>query len=111
MQNDFLTLIPEYIPLGIVFYDKEGYLKYANTTAFQMFGTTFEEVLDINIFDDPNIGGEDKALLKKGQDVSFETDYDSDKDNALTAGCSYFMTKPVKKRELIQLLSILLPRV
>lgn len=37
--------------------------------------------------------------------------FDSDKDNALTAGCSYFMTKPVKKRELIQLLSILLPRV
>lgn len=65
----------------------------------------------INIFDGPNIGGEDKALLKKGQNVSFETDYDSDKDNAQTAGRSYFMTKPVKKRELIQLLSILLSQV
>lgn len=40
MQNDFLTLIPEYIPPGIVFCDKS---------------------------------------------------------HALTAGCSYFMTKPIKK--------------
>lgn len=78
MQNDFRTLIPEYIPLGIVFYDKDGYLKYANNTAFQLFGTTFEAVLDINVFEDPNIGAEDKALLKKGQDVAFETDYDFD---------------------------------
>ena len=99
MQNDFLTLIPEYIPLGIVYYDKEGYLKYANATAFQMFGTTFEEVLDINIFDDPNIGGEDKALLKKGQDVSFETDYDFDLcgeqffNTGIKGSRKYFLTK------------------
>ena len=31
--------------------------------------------------------------------------FDSDKDNALAAGCNYFMTKPLKKRELMELLS------
>ena len=43
-----------------------------------MFSTTMEQVLDINIFDDPNITAEDKAELKKGVNVSFETDYDFD---------------------------------
>ena len=27
--------------------------------------------------------------------------FDSDRENALAAGCNHFMTKPVKKRELI----------
>ena len=31
--------------------------------------------------------------------------FDSDKENALAAGCNYFMTKPVKMRELMDLLS------
>lgn len=31
--------------------------------------------------------------------------FDSDKDAALEAGCNYFMTKPLKKRELLELLS------
>ena len=30
--------------------------------------------------------------------------FDSDKDAALAAGCNYFMTKPIKKRELMELL-------
>lgn len=31
--------------------------------------------------------------------------FDSDKDEALAVGCNYFITKPLKKRELIELLS------
>ena len=42
MQNELLSLIPEYLPLGVVFYDKDGYLKYANNVALTMFGTTME---------------------------------------------------------------------
>ena len=30
--------------------------------------------------------------------------FDSDRENALAAGCNHFMTKPVKKRELMDLL-------
>ncbi len=30
--------------------------------------------------------------------------FDSDRENALAAGCNHFMTKPVKKRELVDLL-------
>jgi len=78
MQNELLSLIPEYLPLGVVFYDKDGYLKYANNVALTMFGTTMEQVLDINIFNDPNITAAEKAELKKGLNISFETDYDFD---------------------------------
>lgn len=75
MQNELLSQIPEYLPLGVVVYDKDGYLKYANSVALKMFDTTMEVVSDINIFEDPNIVNRDKAQLKKGLDVSFETDY------------------------------------
>lgn len=99
MENDLLSLAPEYVPLGLVLYDEEGYLKYANTIALNMFGVTMKEVYGINIFNDPNIGTEDKALLKQGLDVSFETDYDFDLcsenffDTSIRGSRKYFVTK------------------
>lgn len=99
MQNKILSLIPEYLSLGVVFYDKDGYLKYANNVALNMFCTTMEQVLDINVFDDPNITAEDKAELKKGFNVSFETDYDFDLcgetffNTGIRGARKYFVTK------------------
>ena len=64
-----------------------------------MFSTTMEQVLDINIFDDPNITTEDKAELKKGVNVSFETDYDFDLcgetffNTGIRGARKYFVTK------------------
>lgn len=58
-----------------------------------------EQVLDINIFDDPNITAEDKAELKKGFNVSFETDYDFDLcgetffNTGIRGARKYFVTK------------------
>lgn len=104
MQNKILSLIPEYLSLGVVYYDKDGYLKYANNVALNMFGTTMEQVLDINIFDDPNITAEDKAELKKGLNVSFETDYDFDLcgetffNTGIRGARKYFVTKVVIMR-------------
>ena len=89
MENELLSLIPEYIPLGLGVYDKDGYLKYANDTTLKMFGVTMKDIYNINIFDDPNITAEDKALLKQGLNVSFETDYDFDL-------CENFYETPIK---------------
>ena len=64
-----------------------------------MFCTTMEQVLDINVFDDPNITAEDKAELKKGFNVSFETDYDFDLcgetffNTGIRGARKYFVTK------------------
>lgn len=99
MQKELLALIPEYLPLGVVVYDKDGFLKYANNIALKMFGVTMKEVYDINIFDDPNITTEDKVILRKGLDVSFETDYDFDLcgdqffDTSIRGIRKYFVTK------------------
>ena len=89
MENELLSLIPEYIPLGLGVYDKDGYLKYANDTTLKMFGVTMKDIYNINIFDDPNITAEDKTLLKQGLNVSFETDYDFDL-------CENFYETPIK---------------
>ncbi|MEG1564322.1 MAG: PAS domain-containing sensor histidine kinase, partial [Bacteroides sp.] len=78
MKDELLSLLPDYLSLGVVVYDEEGCLKYANNVALRMFGATMKKVYDINIFNDPNIEAKDKATLKKGQNVSFETDYDFD---------------------------------
>jgi len=89
MENELLSLIPEYIPLGLGVYDKDGYLKYANGTTLKMFGVTMKDIYNINIFNDPNITAEDKVLLKQGVNVSFETDYDFDL-------CENFYETPIK---------------
>ena len=89
MENELLSLSPEYIPLGLGVYDKDGYLKYANATTLKMFGVTMKDIYNINIFDDPNITAEDKTLLKQGLNVSFETDYDFDL-------CENFYETPIK---------------
>lgn len=70
-----------------------------------MFGTTMEEVYDnINIFEDPNITAEDKAILKQGYNVSFETDYDFDLceqfyDSSIRGARKYFVTKVAIMRD------------
>ncbi|MEG2493266.1 MAG: response regulator [Rikenellaceae bacterium] len=78
MQNKLLSLITEHLPLGLIMYDKDGGVEYANNIALWMFGVTLNEIKGANIFDDPNISDEDKVKLKKGLSVSFETDYDFD---------------------------------
>lgn len=71
MENELLSLIPEYIPLGLGVYDKDGYLKYANGTTLKMFGVTMKDIYNINIFDDPNITAEDKDSPKAGVECLF----------------------------------------
>lgn len=104
MAQELLALMPEYLPLGVVVYDKDGFLKYANGIALAMFGVTMKEVYNINIFNDPNIVAEDKALLKKGLDVSFETDYDFDLsqsfyETSIKGIRKYFVTKVTIMRD------------
>lgn len=105
MENELLSLLPEYVPLGVIVYGKDGFLKYANNIALKMFGTTMEEVYDIvNMFEDPNITAEDKAKLKEGFNVSFETDYDFELceslfDSTMKGTRKYFVTKVAIMRD------------
>ena len=51
-------------------------------------------------------GANGKAVFapKDGSIALTANAFDSDRENALAAGCNHFMTKPVKKRELMDLL-------
>lgn len=97
MIKELLSSIPQYLPFGLVVYDKEGLLKYANQIALNMFGTTEKDVYDIvNLFKDSHITDSDKELLKQGFDVSFETDYDfniCDYNTDIKDTRKYFVTK------------------
>ncbi|MEG1700480.1 MAG: response regulator [Alistipes sp.] len=105
MQNELFSRIPEYLPLGLIIYNTQGRVRYANNAALKMFGVEINDILDLNIFDDPNITDHDKALLKQGIDVSFETDYDFDRCRAEFAKTStiverkYFVTKVTIMRD------------
>ncbi|MEG0560785.1 MAG: response regulator [Muribaculaceae bacterium] len=96
MQDDerLLSIIPEYLPLGIFVYDKNGKLTYANSVALAMFGVNLCDILGANIFDDPNIIDEDKERLRKDMNVSFETNYDFDRCRE-----SFISTSIIKKRK------------
>ncbi|MEG2095556.1 MAG: response regulator [Alistipes sp.] len=99
MQNELLSLIPEYLPFGMFVYDKEGFMTYANNNALEMFGITVDDMNGLNIFEDPNITPEEKAQLKRGLNISFETDYDFDRcrkefaKGSIIEERKYFITK------------------
>ena len=65
------------IPVGIEIYDREGKLRDLNKKDIEIFGLQDkEQVLGINLFDNPNIPEEIKAQLRQGQDVDFRIQYD-----------------------------------
>ncbi|MEG2099200.1 MAG: response regulator [Mucinivorans sp.] len=98
MQNELLPLIPDYLPLGIIVYDKDGRLSYINKIALGMFSPT-TNVYGINIFDDPNLTTIEKEKLGRGEDLSIETDYDFDRcpdhfyGTSLVGTRKYFVTQ------------------
>lgn len=72
--------------------------------ALNIFSTTMGRCLISNIFLDPNITAEDKAELKRGELMSFETDYDFDLcgENLFNTGIrgrKYFVTKGANHAE------------
>lgn len=65
------------IPVGIEIYDREGKLRDLNKKDIEIFGLrNKEQVLGINLFDNPNIPEEIKNQLRQGQDVDFRIKYD-----------------------------------
>jgi len=60
-------------PTGILFYDKEGKLIDVNESALKIARIPkLEDILDNNIFDNPNIASKKEKLIKEGL-IKFET--------------------------------------
>ena len=75
-----LSNIFKYLPIGIELYDMDGVLVDLNDKELEMFHIEKkEDVLGINIFDNPIFPKEMKERLKKNEDADFTFRYDFSK--------------------------------
>ena len=94
-----LSNIFKYLPIGIELYDMDGVLVDLNDKELEMFHIEKkEDVLGINIFDNPIFPKEMKELLKKNEDADFTFRYDFSKvgsyyQNTQKQGTIDLMTK------------------
>ena len=94
-----LSNIFKYLPIGIELYDMDGVLVDLNDKELEMFHIEKkEDVLGINIFDNPSFPKEMKERLKKNEDADFTFRYDFSKvgsyyQNTQKQGTIDLMTK------------------
>ena len=94
-----LSNIFKYLPIGIELYDMDGLLVDLNDKELEMFHIEKkEDVLGINIFDNPIFPKEMKERLKKNEDADFTFRYDFSKvgsyyQNTQKQGTIDLMTK------------------
>lgn len=63
-------------PVGIEIYDLDGKLIDVNQVCLDMFGVeSVEEVKGFRLFEDPNLPDSEKELLKKGEEVQYESEF------------------------------------
>lgn len=68
------------LPVGIELYDKDGYLLDVNDKELEMFGVgSKEEVLGINMFDNPNFTDDMKERIRKKENTNVSLIYDFSK--------------------------------
>jgi diguanylate cyclase (GGDEF)-like protein/PAS domain S-box-containing protein len=66
-------------PIGIAVYNAQGELVSANPACLKMFGARSSEDLRLlKLFDEPNLPGDYRARLFKGESVSIATEFDFD---------------------------------
>lgn len=69
-------MIFEQLPLGIELFDEKGTLLNVNDADTKIFGTKREEVIGLNIFDDPLMNEPLRQSLLKGEESDLLIDYD-----------------------------------
>lgn len=68
-------IIFDKLPWGVELYDEKGNLLDLNNADLEIFGTTREQAIGLNAFENPNIPEWVNDKLKKGEDVSFTLRY------------------------------------
>ncbi len=119
-EEKFKTLFKQ-SPIGLATFDLEGNLLECNYSCIAMFGiNTVDEVIGINIFEDPNFTEQHKKEIKSGENVRFELKFDFDLVKKLNlyatkkSGLSFFscfattikLDESGKKGILLQLIEI-----
>ncbi len=73
------------IPVGVEIYDKDGYIIDINNRGMEMFGIRREEILGLNIFDNPHVTEEIGRKLRTTDDLDIRMDYEFDVANRYCA--------------------------
>ena len=67
-------------PIGIEIYTAEGRLVHANPACLNLFGIdSVEEIVGFSLFDDPNVGDEEKERLRAGEAVRYQAPFNFEK--------------------------------
>ncbi len=70
-------------PIAIELYNQDGRLVHTNPACLKLFGIeNVEEILGFSLFDDPNVGDEEKAKLRAGESVRYQDLFDFEKVKA-----------------------------
>ena len=80
-SNTKFKMFFENLPLGVELYDANGYLIDLNEADAKLFGVKKEDVLGINLFDNPNTKGDIADAIFRGKDFSFPIVYRFDEIN------------------------------
>ena len=84
ITHEMFRTIFEESPIGIELFDSEGALVDLNRACVGIFGIVdTREMKGVRLFDDPNITGEIRERLLKGETARYEIPYDFEKVRAL----------------------------
>jgi PAS domain S-box-containing protein len=71
-------------PIAIEYYDADGKLIQVNESCLALFGvTSMEEIRGFSLFSDPNITGENKERLARGESLRYQQIFDFEKVKSL----------------------------
>lgn len=102
-QFSLLDTMYKNIPVGIAIYDKNGCLVSLNQMCIDVLGIhDKEDVLGLNLFDEPNTPQRIKEKVRSGEDVEYEVEYDFELSNN-----TYFRTSICKRKLLLLKESVL----
>lgn len=91
-SGTLMETVYECLPIGVEIYDRNGRLIEMNPAEMEIMGIRDKgEVMDLDLFENPNIPDEIKSRLKAGEDVRFTVEYDFSR-----AGKEYFETTKSK---------------
>ena len=100
-SEKILRNIYKNLPVGIELYDKDGYLTDLNDKEMEIFGLPDkEQILGINLFDNPLLPEEMKQKLRRRENADFSNQYDFSKLNG------YYATQ---RRDKVNILSRITP--
>lgn len=71
----------KHLPLGVELYDADGYLIDINNADTEIFGSSREQLIGINLFQNPAVPKKLLLKIKKGKSFNFSLEYDFDDIN------------------------------